>query len=286
MDGKPFVSIVVPTYNRVSCLVDALNSIAALQYSEKEILVIDQSSESSEEKEKYFQKNKNIIRIKDTLPNRCRAKSMGISHSKGDFIFICDDDVLVPPDLVEKHLTLYQDTSIGAVSTRVYEKGQAADLLTKKVLQFTFYGRMYNNSNSRASTYTDYLNGGSMSLRRSVIEKIGLFDERYIGTGMMEEPDISFRIRKAGYKIYFDGGTTVLHFPQKNGNVLSRQNTRVQWYHDYFYNFTLYHRKYKLFFKLLLSFPWISILALRQGWMNRLTAREIVFMLKGYFLKG
>jgi GT2 family glycosyltransferase len=281
----PKVSVVIPTYNRDKCLFNALNSILGQEYTSIEIIVIDQSSESSDSKQKYFEEHKNIVRIFDQHPNRCRAKNLGIKKSTGDIILICDDDIIAPVNLVSRHVAQYDNKYIGAVSTRVFEEGQNDNLYTGKTLRLSFYGRIYNNSHSRESSFVQFLNGGNMSFRRSVLEEVGFFEERYIGTGMMEEPDIGYRISKKGYKIFFDGETTVLHFPQFNGNKNNLVKDRIVWYHDFFYNFTLYHLKYRLFLKLIISFPWICVLTLRQFFIYRLKVSDGYFMIKGFFYK-
>ena len=56
----------------------------------------------------------------------------------------------------------------------------------------------------------DVLSGAFMMLRKSVLDEIGLLDERYFMYG--EDIDLSYRIIKAGYKNYYFADTTIIHY--------------------------------------------------------------------------
>ena len=44
MDEKPLVNIMIPTYNEVDDVVRTLDSVLALEYQNKEIIIIDNNS--------------------------------------------------------------------------------------------------------------------------------------------------------------------------------------------------------------------------------------------------
>ncbi|MGZ8544096.1 MAG: glycosyltransferase family 2 protein, partial [Flavisolibacter sp.] len=56
----------------------------------------------------------------------------------------------------------------------------------------------------------DVLAGAFMMVRKSVLDRIGGFDESFFMYG--EDVDLSYRIQEAGFKNYYFAGTTIIHF--------------------------------------------------------------------------
>jgi GT2 family glycosyltransferase len=56
---------------------------------------------------------------------------------------------------------------------------------------------------------TDWLSGGCLLIRRTVLEEVGLFDEGYFL--YFEEVDLSLRAARAGWESWFVAGATALH---------------------------------------------------------------------------
>jgi GT2 family glycosyltransferase len=56
----------------------------------------------------------------------------------------------------------------------------------------------------------DILNGAYMLLRKSILNEVGLFDERFVKYGY--DIDLSYRMRLAGYKNYYFPKTYIINF--------------------------------------------------------------------------
>jgi N-acetylglucosaminyl-diphospho-decaprenol L-rhamnosyltransferase len=56
----------------------------------------------------------------------------------------------------------------------------------------------------------DILSGAFMMARKNILDKIGGFDEQFFMYA--EDIDLSFRIRKSGYRNYYLSDTTMIHF--------------------------------------------------------------------------
>ncbi len=281
---KRFVSIVIPTYNRPDCLLRSCSSFLEQEYDPYEIIIVDQSEEVDPSTTKFLKSHPSIRYFHLSKPNRCRAKNFGVDEAKGEIVLICDDDVVAPSDLVAKHASHYDDRRIGAVSCRIVEEGQP-DAHLLRILRMTVYGKIVNNAHSLHSQYVQMVNGGNMSFRRDLFVRAGYFDESFIGTGIMEEPDISFRITKMGYEIYFDASTTVRHFPQKNGNIHQMSRRRIDWFFSYFYNLAQSLKNNRKYMSLAMAGPFCLALALKQTMYNRLPFAASYEMFRGY-LKG
>jgi len=83
---------------------------------------------------------------------------------------------------------------------------------------FTGLGRRANKPGSRLAAYRapgiergplDAVNGAFMLMRRAALEEVGLFDEGY--WMYMEDLDLSYRLREAGWLTWFEPSVTVTH---------------------------------------------------------------------------
>jgi len=282
--NTPLVTVVVATYNRTDCLLTALDSLLQQDYRTYEIIVIDQSEETSERKRQYWEAHPEITVHRIDRPNRCRAKNTGVRLAKGEIVLICDDDIIAPPDLIAKHVCHYADKQVGGGSCRIVEDGQPRTE-TRNVLKLTCYGRLINNAHSTSSQErVATVNGGNMSFRRDLLVGGDMrFEERFIGTGILEEQDLAWRIRKLGYRLFFDASTTVRHVPQQTGNLMTLKQHRADWHHDYFHNLALFWRKHGKYLRLIASVPYVVAAAVVQTAKYRLPLTELRRMIGGYW---
>jgi GT2 family glycosyltransferase len=56
----------------------------------------------------------------------------------------------------------------------------------------------------------DAVNGAFMLIRREAMDQVGLLDEGYPTPGM-EDLDWCYRFKEKGWKVWYDGGATVIH---------------------------------------------------------------------------
>ncbi|MDC3257889.1 glycosyltransferase [Flavobacteriales bacterium] len=100
------ISIIIPTYNRVSFLLDCVNSILNQTYSEFEIIIVSDGStdNSKEEIAKLNDSRVKFIELDKNYGYPAKARNEGIKLSKGDFIAFCDDDDLWAEDKLKKQI--------------------------------------------------------------------------------------------------------------------------------------------------------------------------------------
>lgn len=298
MSSAPLISVIIPTYNREQCLVDTLLSILAQPYPNFEIIVIDQSDVISDAKKELIKKNASttLRQAQDggsTTEKRLRyfqieergrslAKNYGILQAKGDLVLFCDDDILVEANFLQTHADIYKkDPLIAAASCRLVEKGDPSDAVDCP-LRTTFYGKLVNKPWSTRSSYVSSLNGGNMSFRKEVLDKVGFFEEYFEGTSMVEEPDVAYRVIKSGYRVYFCTDTTVQHFPQYNGNVAYMREKRAEWFYFYFYNLLIFYTKYKRTINLPVVFIYTLLVCTKHIIIHKMPLSSYGKMFKGF----
>lgn len=103
-NNLPLVSVIITTYKRADFLSRAINSVLAQDYTNIEIVVVDDNDPQTEFREKTekilqpYIENEQVVYIKhEKNLNGAYARNTGIQHSRGELITFLDDD-----DLYEK----------------------------------------------------------------------------------------------------------------------------------------------------------------------------------------
>ncbi len=90
----PKVSVIIPTYNRLPMLKEAVNSVLAQQFEDMELIVVDDGSTdgTAEEMKRYGGRVKLIQQSQNRGVSAARNK--GILHARGKYIAFLDSDDL------------------------------------------------------------------------------------------------------------------------------------------------------------------------------------------------
>jgi len=246
------VSIIIPTYKRCDNLKKLLQTLLKQNYDDFEVIVIDQSP--------LLPKNlEDILAAKDkikyfNLPgnNAAYARNIGIKKAAGEIVICCDDDIMVKPDFIMAHAKNYQEPGVGAVSGRVSCSNDTPVSKITKVGRIRKYdGKIIANFNAGFKTDVEHAYGCNFSFRKELSKKIGGYDERLTGTGSFDDADLSFNIRKLGYRIVFDPFAEAVHLLSSGGYRDLSLAEKMYWYYHNFMIFYLKNLK-KIFFPVFL----------------------------------
>jgi len=118
------VSVVIPTRNRRESLLRLLSSLSKQTYAPHEVIIVDSSDsplELTTVQEAFAQMK---IRLYLSHPSVCAQRNKGIREAASTYVFLCDDDVEVPREYLERLLGfLNENPRCGAVSGVVVEPG-------------------------------------------------------------------------------------------------------------------------------------------------------------------
>ncbi|HFI2447954.1 TPA: glycosyltransferase family 2 protein [Streptococcus suis] len=118
---KPFISVIIPNFNRQHLIQRAIESVNQQHYSPVEIIVVDdQSTDQSVSIIQDLQKqqdNLSLFVIKENSgANACR--SLGVEQAKGEYLAFLDSDDYFLPTKLEKQVRILQDRpEVGFVVT-------------------------------------------------------------------------------------------------------------------------------------------------------------------------
>ncbi len=102
----PFFSVIIPTYNRAAMLAATLQTVLVQDFTDFEILVIDDGSTDNTPAmmEKNFATYKQINYLRKKNEERSVARNFGMKQAKGEFAVFFDSDDFMHPDYLS---TLY-----------------------------------------------------------------------------------------------------------------------------------------------------------------------------------
>ena len=118
-----FISVVVPTCDRREPLMKCIESIRGNNYSNYEIVVVDQSSDDATQKQMkaMFNNNQKIIYLRSDIKCSSDSRNRGWQKAKGDIIAFTDDDALVGERWLESYAEAFDqgNTCVGMVGGRI-----------------------------------------------------------------------------------------------------------------------------------------------------------------------
>ena len=100
----PLISVIVPIYNVEEYLSGCLESILSQNFSDFEIICIDDGStdESGSILEMYASKDSRIRTVHQENKGLSSARNVGLDMARGEYIAFCDSDDYYHPDFLKK----------------------------------------------------------------------------------------------------------------------------------------------------------------------------------------
>lgn len=249
---NPLISIITLNYNQTPVTIDFLKSTQLLHYRNFETLVCDMGSTEypTSEVNALNTPNTKVLRSEVNL-GFTGGNNWGMRQAKGDFVFIVNNDTEVTPTLLDELLKpFYDDDKIGFVSPKIrffhhpnviqYAGFNHLNLLTGRA---TAVGSLEEDKGQHdVSGITNGAHGCAMLVKREVIDKVGMFPEKFFI--YYEEWDWSARVKKAGYKIYYQASALIFH---KESITMGKKSAIKVYYHTR--NRIMYMRRNTNFFQ-------------------------------------
>jgi len=190
----PFISVVIPSYNRSHCVCNAILSVMSQTFTDYEIIVVDDGSTDNTEEalQPYllkiahiFQKNKGVS----------AARNTGIRAAKGKWIaFLDSDDEWLPGKLAQqvKDVSQYPDAVLSCTNVSFEGKnGMVSIDFLKTCRNFVSHQVEF----IQEPLCKSYACTSTVLARRDAIFAAGLFDEEL---SIYEDIDLFFRLSLLG----------------------------------------------------------------------------------------
>ena len=214
---KPLVSIIIPVFNQwfytYHCLKSILLNTKGIKY---EIIIADDASTDFTKNLLWIVKNITHLRNKTSLLFLKNCNNAA-KYAKGKYIHFLNNDVKVHENwLVALINTIELDEKIGLVGSKLqYPNGklQEAGGIIWRDASGCNYGHLQDPGNPEYNYLkeSDYISGASILVRKNLWKQLNGFDNEY-SPAYYEDTDLSFRIRKAGFKVIYQPLSVITHY--------------------------------------------------------------------------
>lgn len=200
----PYVSVVIPTRNRLAKLQRTVADLVGQTYpaDRYEILVIDDGSTDSTSWVMAEHPSVKLFRQDHACANV--ARNFGISVSRGELVCFTDDDIAIPPSWL---LTLVQAWAVhpdaAAIGGPVYVRLEGHAPLACMAHQPALDDLRYDLGDELHTVYAPYeaLWGGNLAINVRCLDDVGWFNPNITGGG--DEVEWETRAQVAGYPLVY-----------------------------------------------------------------------------------
>ncbi len=225
------LSVIIVSYNVYPFLDNCLRSVRqALNGLVAEIIVVDNASvDRTPQLVQHHFPDVRLIANSDNV-GFAKANNQGIKMASGEYILLLNPDTIVSEDTFSVCLAFMDDhPDAGALGVKMLdgsgqflpESKRGLPTLLSSFLKMSGLYRLAPRSAKWNAYYQghigedetariDVLCGAFMCIRQSALLKTGLLDEDFFMYG--EDIDLSYRITRAGYSIYYLPTTSIIHY--------------------------------------------------------------------------
>ena len=249
------LSIVVLNYNNVGFLKKCIKSVLDAQIKiDYELIVVDNDSQ---DKSKEFLSQLDLAPVKTQIVFNNRnfgyaaGNNQAVKLARGDYIFICNPDIIVLPGAVEKlYFYLKNHPSAGMVGPQLLNLDRTVQYSCCRFphwytpfLRRTFLGNLpllrkglknylmldYDHKEEKE---VDWMIGAALMFKKDFFEELGGFDERYFL--YFDDVDLARRIWQKGKKVIYLPSARMIHAHQRLSNMRSALPSlfsKILWIH-------------------------------------------------------
>ena len=181
----------MPTYQRRDVVCDAVRALCGLDYAGAVdvIVVVDGSSDGTAEALRTLQCPFPLRILEQENCGAGHARNRGAASATGDVLFFLDDDMIAEPDLIEQHAKMYREGADAVVGHIPVDRSSPPGFLRDAVADWIESSRV-------APELTPFdIFTGQLSVRRTVFEALGGFDDSYTRRPLFAHEDTEFGAR-------------------------------------------------------------------------------------------
>ncbi len=287
------VSVIVLCYNAQKYIADCLRTLKNQTYPNLEIIIINNGSQDGSEVilEKLARENNYIfINNSDNL-GYARGNNIGIEKAAGDYIMMLNPDVILDRDYILKIVEILDtDSEIGAVSGKILKyRLQDKNIVKTKIIDtkglkiFRSHRVVEIDANKKDDLILPDekrevfgISAAAAIYRRKALDDVKAisYNKNYLDDDFFiykEDVDLSWRLRHAGWKIYYIPGALAYHHRWETGSsdvdtgVIKNRKLKSELVNYYSYrNHFLLIFKNQFLLNLIIFFPAIFLYELKK----------------------
>jgi O-antigen biosynthesis protein len=208
------ISVVIATKDRPKELNTCLESIQKQNYSDFEVIIVDDGSSTNNSifykkiindakistAEIYYYRNSNN-------KGRSFSRNLGIKKSKGEIVAFIDDDAVPKNNWLYELVNILENNDISGVGGKIIPFPNQ---------NFYFIPPTYNKSD-KVVPVKNIIQEGNCAFKKNALEDVNGFDPKI--TFAHEGKDLSIRLNKNGYKLFYTPKAIIFHSPSNPNKI-------------------------------------------------------------------
>lgn len=205
---EPLVAIITLNWNRCADTLAFLESCARLTYPRTQLIVVDNASTDGSVKAitRHFPQVTHLVNERNL--GFAGGMNVGLRHALaqgGDYVFVANNDTILAADMLDHLVCQAQAHAADLATPAIYYAADPDRLWSlggwrrRGLLEVRQCSDDPRAVIAREPFAVDFVTGCGMLARRSCLESIGLFDERFFM--YYEDLDFSLRARAAGCRM-------------------------------------------------------------------------------------
>lgn len=289
------LSIIIVNYNSQKylelCLSSILKNTRNIEY---EVIVVDNALED-ESAAMVTRKYPSVKLIKNPVNlGFIKGNNVGLKNASGKYLLSLNNDTEIKGNAL-KILVDFMDShsEAGACGAKLLNSDGTIQHqckrgfptpwnifcysvgLSKVFSKSKFFGGyLMTYLDTKKVNEVDALSGACLLVRREVADKIGFMDEDYIMYG--DDLDWSYRIKQAGWKIYYVPQAEIIHYGGKGGSGVHSYKNIIEFHRSMFIFYNKHYKNKYPFFIEWLVYAGISLKMALNLLMNRLRREKYV----------
>jgi GT2 family glycosyltransferase len=203
--STPPLSVIIPTYQRCESIERLLRALTQQTLSPElfeVIITIDGSRDGTRELVEGFPASFQLSCIWQPNSGRAVARNTGIRQAQGDILLFFDDDMEPQPDCLETHRRAHANASRCAALGAVPITRDKSDPLVATYIAAKFNQHLDRLAQPDHHFVLRDFYSGHLSVRREVLDDVGLFDEAFRQYGN-EDLELAWRLQQAGVQLIY-----------------------------------------------------------------------------------
>jgi GT2 family glycosyltransferase len=222
----PSASIIIITADRPNEVRRCLETLHGDLPENCDIIIVDASSD--EQTRQIASEFSGVRYFRSPERNLSKQRNLGIESSDKEIVVFLDDDAVAHPNWLREMLTGYSSPEIVSVAGAILQDDLPTVSADAKPF-ITALGYKQPIVNWQTDKPQEVLNGqgGNMSFRRAVLDKVGYWDTTVRGgCNSGEDMDVFIKVRRSGGKIFFNPRAVVTHKPGPTSGYVRSQFNR------------------------------------------------------------
>ena len=209
----PFITAIIPTWNRGESLVECLTSVFSQDYPSDHVEVIVIDDGSRDETQKLASAFPCMLLSNPESRGQSYCRNLGARHAKGEILAFLDDDCVAGGSWLKDLVPYLQWEKVGSVGGYVdgYSDRSALDRYEKEFSLLNLGRYIQRGANDGSTFYVPTCN--LLVRKEAFFETGGIRETLHLG----EDVDFCWRMRDAGWQALYVPSGTVKH---KHRNTL------------------------------------------------------------------